>query len=74
MKFGWPIAIAVFLVCVSVNGIELPPGNHEIRFVFRPLLLRLGGAISAVSLIGVACLIFRRNKPRIKRIERIQSD
>jgi hypothetical protein len=50
-------------------GIELPAGNHEVLFVFAPRLLRIGAAISMLSIIVIVALFLEL--PRITRIARM---
>lgn len=45
---------------------RLQPGRHEVRFVYRPAIVKLGAALSLATGIGVAVFLgwrFRRRKP-----------
>lgn len=41
-----------------LRGLELPPGSHRVRFVYRPAGFRIGLALSALGVAGVALLGF----------------
>jgi Bacterial membrane protein YfhO len=39
------------------RAVLLPPGAHQIRFIYDPLSFKLGAAISGVTLLGLAGLV-----------------
>ncbi len=43
---------------VAFRGIEVPEGEHEIRFTYRSTSLRVGTAVSLVSLLAALALLF----------------
>jgi hypothetical protein len=57
----------VFPVDAALTGIAMPAGKHDIQFRFQPASFRIGVAISLVSLLIAAALIWRgmvRRGPR----------
>lgn len=65
-----PVYLANFLF----RAVYLPPGPHTVDFVFDPLSLRLGGAVSVATLLFAALvglvmpLAARRRRRRITRL------
>lgn len=65
---GWRVFVdnreqAVLRVDYAFTGVVLPPGTHDVRFVFRPWTLRLGALVTgAAFLICVGlCVLARRH-------------
>lgn len=54
--------VDIHVVNGLIQGIEVPAGNHEIRFEYVPTLLYVGMAISLLTLAGI--LIFVRKEKR----------
>jgi hypothetical protein len=53
-------AVEVFPADVTLTGIALPAGSHDVRLVFDPLSFKLGTALSlAAAIIAVACVRIR---------------
>jgi hypothetical protein len=51
-----------------LQGIALPAGLHQVRFRYRPTAFFAGAAISALTLLGLACLlVMGRLRPRPAR-------
>jgi hypothetical protein len=60
---GWQATIdgaatRLFRVNYALRGVAVPPGEHVVRFVFRPRSFYYGAAISAISLLALGPLIF----------------
>lgn len=59
---GWRATIdgqptPVYLANFIFRAVALPPGDHVVDFVFDPLSVRLGGALSAAALLFVALVV-----------------
>ena len=70
---GWQVFVdgekrEIFTGNYLFRVVELNSGRHDIHFVFTPLSFKIGAIISAVSLMGVAVLLFlmRRKRPMSK--------
>ncbi len=65
---GWQVTVdqkPAELVSIEglLRGVEVPDGNHEVVFRFRPLTVYLGAAISLLSVAGgFICLLILRKR------------
>jgi len=50
-------AVAVHCVDYVFRGVVLPPGEHEVTFVYQPLSFRLGLMVSLVTGSVLAALV-----------------
>lgn len=62
---GWEVVVDGVPVPLEIRegllrGVELPDGRHEVEFVFRPVLVYLGGTLSLSALVGLIVLWKRR--------------
>ena len=53
---GWKAYIdgrptPIYLVNGVIQGIEVPPGDHIVKFIYDPLSLKVGAAISIMALL-----------------------
>jgi len=46
------------------RAVRLPPGRHVVEFVYRPVALVWGLAVSLIALMGTAWLLFWPRRPR----------
>jgi hypothetical protein len=46
--------------------IQVPPGSHTLRFVYRPLSVAAGLTISALSLFAAVLVFWRHQAPRVR--------
>ena len=49
------------------RAVELPSGNHQVRFVYRPAPLRIGIVLCVIALAVVAFLLKPRNTQNIRK-------
>jgi hypothetical protein len=61
---GWKATIdgeqvPVLRANAALTGILLPPGSHEVRFVFRPFTFVLGAVITILTTLVVVAFIIR---------------
>jgi hypothetical protein len=67
---GWQASIdgrpvPVYRTDYLLRGVLVPPGQHRVQFVFRPLSLAVGGGVSAATACGlVAYLAWPRRRAR----------
>lgn len=55
----------VLLANDAFKAVVLPPGTHDVRFVFRPWRVYVGAAVSAVTVVlGLAYVLFPRSRRR----------
>ncbi len=64
---GWRVTVdgapARALVADGLfRGVEVTPGRHVIRWSYRPLSLRIGAAVTALTLIALAVASWRRRR------------
>jgi hypothetical protein len=69
---GWRVSIDgqpahLFLADYALRGVPLPPGQHLVRFEFRPLSFYYGLAISAIALLALMAIISRTLLPVARR-------
>ena len=66
---GWQaqvdgVTVPILRTDYALRGIELGPGTHRVDVVFRPASVRIGAAISALTLLGlIAFRIVYRGAP-----------
>ena len=65
---GWEVRCdgspAALVRCdYAIMGTVVPAGEHEVSFRFRPTSLRVGGAISALTALGLIVGVLVRPKP-----------
>jgi hypothetical protein len=58
---GKPVTIQE--VNLSMRGVAVPAGSHEIRYVFHPTSVYLGAILTAVGILAACVLAFRRVLP-----------
>jgi hypothetical protein len=49
---------------IAFRAVEVPAGDSEVVFTYRPLSLRVGALISGLSLIGLS-VVWRRSAPPV---------
>ena len=65
---GWKVEIdgvpaEVRRVNFGFRGVIVPPGAHEVRFVYRPIVARIGFGLSAFSLVALlGCAVLARRQ------------
>ena len=42
----------------SLQGVVIPGGTHDVEFVFAPVTLRIGAALTLASIVGIACCVW----------------
>jgi hypothetical protein len=50
----------------TFQAIDLPPGHHQVAFIYRPASLRIGAAVSSGALIVLLLVMWRMRPGRIK--------
>ncbi len=55
-----PQRLTTFPVNIFLRGVLVPPGDHEVVWVFRPRALRLGALISLLAAFVLAGVVFWR--------------
>lgn len=70
---GWKATIdgsqeaRVYQTNFAARGVAVPAGSHRVRLEFRPVSLYTGAALSALSLVVMAIIIWRIGQPSRKR-------
>jgi hypothetical protein len=54
----------VFRTDLSLTGVVIPAGLHDVRFVFRPNSVLLGAALSAIAVVVLMLISFAPASPR----------
>jgi hypothetical protein len=68
---GWKALVdgrrtEVFRVDLSLTGVRIPPGVHDVQFLFRPTSFQIGAVLSiasAIALLGIA--VWPSTAPRV---------
>jgi len=50
-------------VNLAMRGVAVPAGNHEIRFVFRPASVYVGGGFTALGILSACVLALAHRRP-----------
>jgi hypothetical protein len=50
-------SVAIVRANHSMRGVEIPPGNHAVRFAFRPRSVLIGFLLSAACLLGITAAL-----------------
>jgi hypothetical protein len=53
-------AAPLYAADYALRGVAVPPGRHRVEFVFAPLSLVLGAAISATAAVALLAALFQR--------------
>jgi hypothetical protein len=54
----------VFRADLSLTGVVVPAGSHDVRFVFRPNSVLFGAALSAIAVVVLLLISFAPASPR----------
>ncbi|HYL38508.1 MAG TPA: YfhO family protein [Bryobacteraceae bacterium] len=69
---GWQALIdgkpaAIHQVNLAMRGVAVPAGDHEIQYVFRPASAYLGAILTAVGILAVGLIVFRKSPASARR-------
>jgi 2-polyprenyl-3-methyl-5-hydroxy-6-metoxy-1,4-benzoquinol methylase len=67
---GWKAYIdgakaPVFRVNYLFRGVTVPPGQHTVRFAYRPASLTIGSLISLASWFGIVAVLWSTRRPNL---------
>jgi uncharacterized membrane protein YfhO len=59
-------AVETLRVNYNQRGVALPPGAHEVRFLYRPKSVLLGLLVSLLTAAGLALWLVRGRSPTVR--------
>jgi uncharacterized membrane protein YfhO len=72
---GWEAFIdqektPIYIANISQRAVEVPTGDHLVKFVYRPQSLRIGASVSGVSHVFILVILASWSVSKIRRLRR----